>query len=444
MSTRLFQVRFNNWQAASPLASGGKRQVLQQLINYIRALLASTLSNPVVVYSEYSQVAATGSVAVADGGSSTQTITLNGVGSAVTWATSTNNAANQLVSAVNSATNALVYQHATASRDMVNALGTYTIDGSVTGTITATIASTAVAVASTAGDVSASARTLVAAINLNGTVGPKVFATSALGVVTLTASGYGRATVAISTGSGKLAILVNGFETSVTATGVDATDATALALAINANPAVNRLVRATSSSGTVTVIALAVPTLPSVGSTGTGTTTGVAGPLTTITLSGASGTITAVINGVRIPVTYATSVTVTAALLVAAINANTNVNRLVNATSSAGVVTVRALSAVTISSAGTGAGVASSAVLVSSGTWGGVAGNAISTTASGTGLTADQSVLAGGTTAVTLTAVNPGHAGNAVTLAASGNALTAGAARLAGGTATQATSTFPG
>jgi hypothetical protein len=99
-------------------------------------------------------------------------------------------------------------------------------------------------------------------------------------------------------------------------------------------------------------------------------------PTGTFTISSGSGTITAVINGVSIAITWATSDTNSAALLAAAINASTNalVLGLVSATSAAGVVTV------------TGIGSAAS-----------LAGNAITTTATGTGHTAQQARLTGGT-----------------------------------------------
>lgn len=94
----------------------------------------------------------------------------------------------------------------------------------------------------------------------------------------------------------------------------------------------------------------------------------------TITLAAASGTITATINGVAVPVTYATSVTHTAGLLAAAINASSNalVSGHVTATSQAGVVTIKA-------------------------TTPGFAGNAVTLAATGTGATASGARLTGGT-----------------------------------------------
>lgn len=102
----------------------------------------------------------------------------------------------------------------------------------------------------------------------------------------------------------------------------------------------------------------------------------------TVTIASGSGSIAAIINGVTISVTWATSDTNTASLLAAAINASANalVAPFVSATSALGVVTVRADNK-------------------------GVAGNAITLAASGTGATASGARLTGGseTTAVTVT-----------------------------------------
>lgn len=93
----------------------------------------------------------------------------------------------------------------------------------------------------------------------------------------------------------------------------------------------------------------------------------------TITLSGGSGTITAIINGVSIAITWATSDTVSAALLATAINASSNalVQYLVTATSLLGVVTITALA--------------------------GTTGNQCTLAATGTGATASGTRLTGGT-----------------------------------------------
>lgn len=102
----------------------------------------------------------------------------------------------------------------------------------------------------------------------------------------------------------------------------------------------------------------------------------------TVTISSGSGSIAAIINGVTISVTWATSDTNTATLLAAAINASVNalVAPFVSATSALGVVTITADQK-------------------------GVQGNSITLAASGTGATASGARLAGGseTTAVTVT-----------------------------------------
>lgn len=93
----------------------------------------------------------------------------------------------------------------------------------------------------------------------------------------------------------------------------------------------------------------------------------------TYTLSSASGTITATINGVGVAVTASGGDTNTASLLAAAINASSDalVAGQVTASASGAVVTVTAVR-------------------------GGICGNTQTTAASGTGLTADQTRLAGG------------------------------------------------
>lgn len=83
----------------------------------------------------------------------------------------------------------------------------------------------------------------------------------------------------------------------------------------------------------------------------------------TVTISSGTGTITATINGVAIPVTWATSDTNTATLLKNAINASSNalVAGIVTASSAAGVLTVTSVeysktaNAITLAASGTGA-----------------------------------------------------------------------------------------
>lgn len=91
----------------------------------------------------------------------------------------------------------------------------------------------------------------------------------------------------------------------------------------------------------------------------------------TLTLSSASGTVGGTIGGTAVTVTASGGDTVTAAAIAAAINANTTVNKLCYATSSAAVVTVTANLA-------------------------GPVGNKITLVASGTGVTASAGTLASG------------------------------------------------
>lgn len=99
----------------------------------------------------------------------------------------------------------------------------------------------------------------------------------------------------------------------------------------------------------------------------------------TLTLSGGSGSVGGTIGGQAVTVTWATSDTLSAAALAAAINANTTANTYVVATSALGVVTVTAIVPGTI-------------------------GNSMSLVASGTGVTASGSRLTGGTLAPGLNA----------------------------------------
>lgn len=101
----------------------------------------------------------------------------------------------------------------------------------------------------------------------------------------------------------------------------------------------------------------------------------------TITMATSSGTVGAVINGVTVSVTWATSDTASSAALAAAINASVNplVQPFVSATSALGVTTITAKTK-------------------------GTAGNAITLAATGTNVTASGARLTGGTdgTAVTV------------------------------------------
>lgn len=103
----------------------------------------------------------------------------------------------------------------------------------------------------------------------------------------------------------------------------------------------------------------------------------------TYTLSSSSGVLTATINGVAIATgSLAGTDTANAVVLAAAINASANalIAGIVTATSALGVVTVTAAR-------------------------GGLAGNTVTTTASGTGNTANQARLTGGTNGTSTTVV---------------------------------------
>ena len=91
----------------------------------------------------------------------------------------------------------------------------------------------------------------------------------------------------------------------------------------------------------------------------------------TLTLSSATGAVGGTIGGTLVTVTWATSDTASATALAAAINANTTVNKLVTATSAAGVVTLTS-------------------------NLSGPLGNNVTLVASGMGVTASGATLAGG------------------------------------------------
>lgn len=91
----------------------------------------------------------------------------------------------------------------------------------------------------------------------------------------------------------------------------------------------------------------------------------------TLTISGGSGAVGGTIGGTLVTAAWATSDTVAAGLVAAAINANSTVNKLCYATSLAGVVTVTS-------------------------NLPGPLGNKITLVASGTGVTASGAVLASG------------------------------------------------
>ncbi len=221
----------------------------------------------------------------------------------------------------------------------VFATGTYTIS-SGSGVLTATINGVAVTTASQSGTDTACAVALAAAINAstNALVAGMVTATSALGVVTVTAAVAGKlgnaiTTTASGTGntadqarlvsgtdgtaqatavkasgtftaatcSGDIVAIINGQSITVTSTGVDADDAAAMATAILASEkvGVRGVVTATSALGVVTVTALAAGT-GDIAKTGNGITTTATGT----NFTAAQAALTGGVNAVSTRFTY--------------------------------------------------------------------------------------------------------------------------------------------
>lgn len=184
---------------------------------------------------------------------------------------------------------------------------------------------------------------------------------------------------------------IGGQLVTATAAGGDAPSCDLIAAAINANTTSNTYCSAASRTATGTV-----------------------------TLATSSGTITVTVQApgkqaATVSVVWATSDTVTAAAIVAAINALPNCP--VVASSAAGVITLWS------TLAGSGAT--------------NTAGNSVTLAATGTNVTVSAALLAGGGTNanVLIQGLMPGTIGNGITLAASGTGITAPTgARLVGGT----------
>ncbi len=432
MATRLFTFQHTNFEAANPVVPTSASLTLQAYIDYLNAIRSGSTPQT-SVFALYDQVRATATLA--SNGWTTAEVAgaaISGVDSTVTFATSVNNSLALLKNKINAGGNTpndLVTKAVSAKRYFTDATGTFTLVSVAAGSasVLCGTGSTQVDFVAVDADNTASAKALAAAINANATVGPQVRATSALGVVTVTAQATNRATLTISSGSGYVGCRINGISTQVLWATNDTTAATALALAINANTALNLLVRATSSAGVVTVIALSAgDKMPAIGARGTGLTVGgVTTPLTTFTISTGSGTLSAYIDGNLVASITATGTDATdAAALALAINRNFYAKRLVIATSAAGVVTVASREGITLSAFGTGI-TASAAYLTGAGTYGGVAGNAVAITNNSTsGITASDTTLTGGVSGVLVTATAPGVTGNAVTFAAAGAAST--------------------
>lgn len=260
------------------------------------------------------------------------------------------------------------------------------------------------------------AAALAAAINSSTStaISGVVTATSALGVVTVTAvdKGYvgngvtietlgvvGTQTVTYVAPSGAQTIVINGVTVYSATAGASATaTATAAAAAINAssNALISGHVRALSTAGVVTVYALNTGlrgNAVTISATGTGATangarlaggtvassTGAQATQTWSASSG-SGTMTCTINGVGISISHGADDAADGIAMAAAINSSTDalVRGLVTAADDgAGVVTVTAVH-------------------------GGVSGNAITVAASGTGASVGGARLAGGAAPTTV------------------------------------------
>ncbi len=224
-----------------------------------------------------------------------------------------------------------------ASGTGVTLAGPIAVIASGTGAITATLAGIATSVTWTSSD-AATATALVAAINANTAVnGQWVAFNPASGVVLVQsrawvdqmpavgATGSGitvggvttpLTTLTISTGSGVLSAYLNGvLAASVTATGTDATDAAALALALNRSSYATQFGRATSAAGVVTFVPDTAISLSTFGGpaasaaflTASGTYGGVAGNALTLTSSGnctrSGATLTTGVSGVLVTAT---------------------------------------------------------------------------------------------------------------------------------------------
>ncbi len=440
MATRLFTFQHTNFEAANPVVPTSANLTLQAYINYLNSIRSGSVSADTSFFALYDQVRATATL-VDNGlvGADVAGVTISGVDATVTYATSINNTLSLIKNKINAGgntPNALVTRAVSATRYFTDATGTFTMSDCPAGTVTPSVDGTAVPFTAV-GDDTIDAAALALAINAQATAGVKVRATSALGVVTVTAQATNRATLTISSGAGTVGCRINGFLVTVPWTTTDTNSATLLTAAINADTRINTTVRAVNSSaGVVTVLALSAgDKMPAVGATGSGITVGgVATPLTTLTIATGSGTLSAYIDGNLVASVTATGTDATDAVALAkAINANFYARRTVIATSALGVVTLSSRAGITLGAVGTGV-TASAAYLTASGTYGGIAGNALTlTSADAAYCIRSGATLTGGVTGVLVTATAPGVSGNAITFAAGGAAsghVTASGTRL--------------
>lgn len=254
----------------------------ENLNNFFRGLLAGTKAlssalaeQPMSLRCDVNPVFAVGTWTTASG-SGTQTCVINGVSLSSVWATSDTVAAAAMAAVINASTNALVTGMVTAT----SALGVVTITAAVAGKLGNAITTTATGTGATAEQ----ARLL---LGTDGTA--QVAAVAATGTFTF------------ATASGSCVAIINGQSITVTATGTDATDSAAMAAAILASTAVGvrGVVTATSALGVVTVTALRAGT-GDTAKTGNGITTTATGT----NFTAAQAALTGGLNAVSTRFTY--------------------------------------------------------------------------------------------------------------------------------------------
>lgn len=468
------QVTDSQLPDAGFVVAGSPTRTLINIINRFKSILAGATFGAVLIKAIVDEASATVTATAGGslGGTDVAGVAINDVAATVTYGSGGLTTQNLFMTGLRNKLNAggntpdaLVSKAVYANRTFTAGTGTFTMASVSPGASIIVVGGTNVTF--TAVGVNATDAQLAAeAINANGTAGPKVLATYSGAVCTVTAQATPRATVTISgAGTGDVVgvrlgvtptLVVNVSTTYATS---DTVTAAALAAAINASAAYT-YVRATSAAGVVTVISrTAGDLLPAIGVTGTGVTLGgLIDPSCTLTVSTASGTIVVYVNGraISIPLVADASDAADAIQIAAALNADPYFKSLaVAATLSAGVVTISALSAITINEIDSdasgvvsisGATAAQGTVLTGSGTWGGIAGNAITTSTAVGGITAGAATVAGGATQVTITSSQPGVPGNWILSAASGAAaanITVASARLTGGAETGTSMLFP-
>jgi hypothetical protein len=446
MATEFFTFRQKNYQDANPVAVGDPDLTIANYKNFLTGMLAGDRGGPSAkpyIIASYDEDQATATLT--DNGLTGGDVAgaaINGVDATVTYASSVNNTLTLIKNKINNGGNTpndLITKAVSAVRTMVSASAYFTLNAA-SGSLSPEVDGTAVTFTATE-DNAADSETLAAAINASA-AGVKVFAYSdGVDKTYVVAAGTNRATLTLSSSAGQVGCRINGVTVMVDFDTDDATTATALAAAINANTYLQSIVRAVnSSSGVVTVIAIAAgDQMPAIGARGTNVTVGgTTTPSTTITIATGSGTITAYVNGVAVASVTATGTDATdATALAAAINRSLFARQYVTATSSAGVVTVTSVSGIALEALGTG-NTASASYLTGAGTYGGVAGNALTLT-SATGVTRSAATLSGGESKLTVTATEAGVSGNWITFAAAGAGaahVTASSTRLVSGAQT--------